>query len=335
MMTSTPPTSQMTRAEVNRRMVAGELTPAAARDATIDLYRADPASAAHLAAPDQESGEPWDATAPALSPKVGRRPGKAGPLARPLPGAPDDSTPAAGRTDDPDPTITTLGAYLVAAREEKGLTRTQLGTALGIQSGVVKAYEQGARRPSPFMAPRLAEALDVDPDFLRALVEAQERPRATSRRGTRRAATSRGKGTGKTRGTGTAPRTTAARKRARIVPDQPTPMTLPTTIPAPAPPPVAVPPVLPRLAWQDACYRIVQLRESARPPHGDDDEDGLGLRPYVIEREDGHDALGATRWQQVGSGDEGAWMRATHHLMRVLAEGVHGATGWAGEVGHE
>jgi len=76
------------------------------------------------------------------------------------------------------------------------------------------------------------------------------------------------------------------------------------------------------------------LRENTPNPR-DDDEDGLGLRPYVIEREDGHDALGATRWQQVGSGDEGAWMRVTHHLMRVLAEGGHGATGWAGEVGHE
>jgi len=334
MMTSTPPTSQMTRAEVNRRMVAGELTPTAARDATIDLYRADPALAARLVAPDEERGEPWDATVPALSPKVGRRPGKAGPIARPLPGAPDDSSPVAGITDDPDPTITTLGAYLVAAREEKGLTRTQLGTALGIQSGVVKAYEQGARRPSPFMAPRLAEALDVDPDFLRALVEEQERPRTTSRRGTRRTTASTSKGAVKTRGKATAPRVTSARKRARITPDQTAPMTLPTTIPPPAPPPVAVPPVLPRLAWQDACYRIVQLRESARPPHGDD-EDGLGLRSYVIEHEDGRDALGATRWQQIGAGDEGAWMRATHHLMRVLAEGEHGTTGWAGEVGHE
>jgi len=344
MMTSTPPTSHMSRAEVNRRMVAGELTPTAARDATIDLYRTDPAAAAHLVAPDQESGEPWDATAPALSPKVGRRPGKAGPIARPLPGAPDDSTPATGRTDDPDPTITTLGAYLVAAREEKGLTRTQLGTALGIQSGVVKAYEQGARRPSPFMAPRLAEALDVDPDFLRALVEEEDSPRATSRRGARRTATATatskgpGKTRGKTRGKGTAPRTTPTRKRARIVTDQTAPAMLPPIIPAPEPVPepvpVTIPPVLPRLSWQDARYRIVQLRENTPNPRGDD-EDGLGLRPYVIEREDGHDALGATRWQQIGAGDEGAGMRATHHLMRVLAEGEHGATGREGEKGHE
>jgi len=55
----------------------------------------------------------------------------------------------------------------------------------------------------------------------------------------------------------------------------------------------------------------------------------------VIEHEDGRDALGATRWQQIGAGDEGAWMRATHHLMRVLAEGEHGATGREGEKGHE
>jgi hypothetical protein len=50
----------------------------------------------------------------------------------------------------------------------------------------------------------------------------------------------------------------------------------------------------------------------------------------VIEREDGHDALGATRWQQIGAGDEGAWMRATQHLMGVLAEGGHGTTGRVG-----
>jgi len=79
----------------------------------------------------------------------------------------------------------------------------------------------------------------------------------------------------------------------------------------------------------------VQLRESGTPSHDGDDEDGVGPRPYVIEREDGHDALGATRWQQIGAGDAAAWMRATQHLMRVLAEGGHGATGRVGEVGHE
>jgi len=325
MNTSTPTRPPMSRAEVNRRMVAGELTPAAARDATLDLYRADPAAAARLVAPDEETGVSWDATAPDLAPKVGRRPGATGPVSRPLSDAHDDSAPTVV-SDDPDPTVTTLGAYLAAAREEKGLTRPQLGSALGIQSGVVKAYEEGARRPSSFMAPRLAEALDVDPNFLRALVEEQESPRATSRRGARRTATSTSKGTGKTRGKGTAPRTTAAKKRARTVPDQPAPMTLPTTIPAPmttidtTPAPVAVPPVLPRLSWQDARYRIVQLREDTPTPRDDDDEDGMGMRPYVIEREDGRDALGTTRWQQIGAGDAAAWMRATQHLMRVLAE---------------
>jgi len=318
MNTSTATRPPMSRAEVNRRMVAGELTPTAARDATLDLYRADPAAAARLVAPDEETGVSWDTTAPDLAPKVGRRPGATGPVSRPLSDAHDDSAPTVV-SDDPDPTVTTLGAYLAAAREEKGLTRPQLGSALGIQSGVVKAYEEGARRPSSFMAPRLADALGVEPDLLRALIETQGRPRVASRRGTRRAATSKAKSTGKTRGNATSPRTTAARKRTRIVPDQITSVMLPPIIPAPEPVQVTIPPVLPRLSWQDARYRIVQLRENTPTPR-DDDEDGMGMRPYVIEREDGRDALGTTRWQQIGAGDAAAWMRATQHLMRVLAE---------------
>ncbi len=373
--TSTPTPPPMSRAEVNRRMVAGELTPTAARDATIDLYRADPAAAARLVAPDEESGASWDATAPDLAPKVGRRPGKTGARhPRATVGASDglDHTAA---SDAPDHDVTTLGAYLTSLREEKGLTRTQLGSAIGARSDIVKAYEDGRRRPSSFMAPRLAEALGVEPDLLRALVEEHGPARATSRKSTRRAATSTRKATGKTRGKATSPRTTATRKRARTVPDQTAPATMkgqdmaegamPGRVNLPylgkssdqaaemvrvspsdvsgakrvkkgAPEAfeglraVAVPPVLPRLAWQDTRYRIVQLRESAPLPPGDDDEDGVGPRPYVIEREDGRDALGVTRWQQIGAGDEGAWMRATQHLMGVLAEGGHGATGRVG-----
>jgi len=336
MMTNTPTTSQMTRAEVNRRMVAGELTPTAARDATIDLYRADPAAAARLVAPDEERGEPWDATAPDLSPKV-ERPPRAPGVGRRAAVVTSTDLDQGVVSDEPAPAPTTLGAYLAMAREEKGLTRTQLGSAIGARSDIIKAYEDGRRRPSSFMAPRLAEALDVDPDFLRVLVEEQDRPRTTSRRGTRRTAASTSKGAGKTRGKAASPRTTATRKRARIVTDQTAPMTLPTTTPATAttidttpatattidttPALVTVPSVLPRLAWQDARYRIVQLRENTPTScDDDDDEDGMGMRPYVIEREDGRDALGTMRWQQIGAGDEGAWRRATQHLMRVLAE---------------
>ena len=330
MMTSTPSTSRMSRAEVNRRMVAGELTPTAARDATIDLYRADPAAAARLVAPDEESGASWDATAPDLSPKVGRRPEKTGarhPRATVAASTAPDPTAA---SDDSDHDATTLGAYLTSLREEKGLTRTQLGSAIGARSDIIKAYEEGRRRPSSFMAPRLAEALGVEPDFLRALVEEQGPSRATSRKGTRRAATSTRKATGKTRGKAASPRTTATRTRARTVPAQITPATATITTPASAPEPLALHPSLPRLAWQDARYRIVQLRENAPTSSNDDDEVGMGTRPYVIEREDGHDALGVTRWQQIGAGDEAAWMRATQHLMGVLAEGGHGATGRVG-----
>jgi len=334
MMTSTPSTSRMLRAEVNRRMVAGELTPTAARDATIDLYRADPAAAARLVAPDEESGVSWDATAPDLSPKVGRRPGKTG-ARHPRASAASVGPDPTAASDDSDHDVTTLGAYLISLREEKGLTRTQLGSAIGARSDIVKAYEDGRRRPSSFMAPRLAEALGVEPDFLRALVEEQGPARATSRKGTRRAATSTRKATGKTRGKAASPRITATRKGVRTVPARITPATATITTPAAVPEPLALHPSLPRLAWQDTRYRIVQLRESAPLPPGDDDEDGVGPRPYVIEREDGHDALGATRWQQIGAGDEGAWIRATQHLMGVLAEGGHGATGRVGEVGHE
>jgi len=329
MNTSTPTGPQMSRAEVNRRMVAGELTPTAARDATIDLYRADPAAAARLVAPDEESGASWDATAPDLAPKVGRRPGKAAPRADATVVASAGPDPAT-TSDDSDHDVTTLGAYLTSLREEKGLTRIQLGSAIGARSDIVKAYEDGRRRPSSFMAPRLAEALGVEADFLRALVEEQGPARATSRKGTRRAATSKGKATGKTKGKATSPRTTSTRKRARTVPDQIALATATVTTPAAASAPLALQPSLPRLAWQDTRYRIVQLRESAPLPPSDDDEDGMGTRPYVIEREDGRDALGATRWQQISAGDEGAWMRATQHLMRVLAEGGHGTTGRVG-----
>jgi len=301
MMTSTPPTSHMSRAEVNRRMVAGELTPTAARDATIDLYRTDPAAATHLAAPDQESGEPWDATAPALSPKVERPPRApgAGRRAAVVTSADPDQAVV---SDEPAPAPTTLGAYLAMAREEKGLTRTQLGSAIGARSDIIKAYEDGRRRPSSFMAPRLAEALGVEPDFLRALVEEQGPSRATSRKGTRRASTSTGKATGKTRGKATVPRATSASKRARTVPGQTAPSTvqeggmtevvMPDRVNLPylgksseqaaemvgvspsyvsgakrvkkeAPEAfeglraVTMPQALPRLAWQDARYRIV------------------------------------------------------------------------------
>jgi len=120
----------------------------------------------------------------------------------------------------------------------------------------------------------------------------------------------------------------------RTVPARITPATATITTPASAPELLALQPSLPRLAWQDARYRIVQLRENA-PTSSNDDEDGRGTRPYVIEREDGRDALGVTRWQQIGAGDEGAWMRATQHLMDVLAEGGYGATGRVGEVGYE
>jgi len=374
--TSTPTGPPMSRAEVNRRMVAGELTPTAARDATLDLYRADPAAAARLVAPDEESGASWDAPAPDLAPKVGRRPGKAGARRTRTAVAASAGPDHAAASDDPDHDVTTLGAYLTSLREEKGLTRTQLGSAIGARSDIIKAYEDGRRRPSSFMAPRLAEALGVEPDFLRALVEEQGPSRATSRKGTRRAATSKGKATGKTRGKATSPRTTATKKGARTVPARTAPATVKGqdgmaegAMPGVAKMPhlaksrdqvaemvgvshgyvsgarrvkkeapeafeglraVAVSPVLPRLAWQDTRYRIVQLRESAPLPHDGDDEDGVGPRPYVIEREDGHDALGATRWQQIGAGDEGAWMRATQHLMGVLAEGGHTATGRVG-----
>ncbi len=238
MNTSTPTVPPLSRAEVNRRMVAGELTPTAARDATIDLYRADPAAAARLVAPDEESGASWDATAPDLAPKVGRRPGKTGARARTAVVASDGPDHAAA-SDDADHDVTTLGAYLTSLREEKGLTRTQLGSAIGARSDIVKAYEDGRRRPSSFMAPRLAEALGVEPDFLRALVEEQGPARATSRKSTRRAATSKGKATGKTRGKAASPRTTSGRTRTRTVPNRITSATATITTPPAAPEPLA------------------------------------------------------------------------------------------------
>jgi len=333
--TNTTQYPHVTRAEINRRMVSGQLTPGAAQQTVTDLYSEHPDAATRIVAPDVPRGDLWSATMPTPATPARERPTTPVVVAS----APTSAAPALQPAVAP---TTTLGPYLAALREEKGMSRTRLGDAIGTHSGIIKTWEDEERRPSPLMVPRLASALDVDPDLLRALVEAQDAPTATTDR-----APPRRRGKGKRRGA-TPParpssgkgrtRTTKAVRRTATRSTSPTEPTTPTTsatrvkadlspMPAPAPDPTPRP-SLPRLAWQDVRYRIVQLHEAlpvSRDAGDEDNDDDDEVRLYVIERADGRDALGTPRWQQIGPADAAAWMRATQHLIRVLAEGAaHG-----------
>jgi len=182
--TNTTQYPHVTRAEINRRMVSGQLTPGAAQQTVTDLYSEHPDAATRIVAPDVPRGDLWSATMPTPATPARERPTTPVVVAS----APTSAAPALQPAVAP---TTTLGPYLAALREEKGMSRTRLGDAIGTHSGIIKTWEDEERRPSPLMVPRLASALDVDPDLLRALVEAQDAPTATTDRApTRR----RGKG---------------------------------------------------------------------------------------------------------------------------------------------
>lgn len=62
---------------------------------------------------------------------------------------------------------TTLGARVRAARLAiPGLTQTALSQAVGVHRVHLARVECGMRSPSARLVSRLAQALDVDPEFL-------------------------------------------------------------------------------------------------------------------------------------------------------------------------
>ena len=60
---------------------------------------------------------------------------------------------------------------LKKARAAKDWTQTKLAERAGVTKRIVVGYEQGARRPSLFNAALLAEALDVNLDWLAGRVK--------------------------------------------------------------------------------------------------------------------------------------------------------------------
>lgn len=57
-------------------------------------------------------------------------------------------------------------AYAIrAAREEAGLSRPELATAVGVNRGAVYTWEKGASVPSLLNLGPLCDALNVDPDL--------------------------------------------------------------------------------------------------------------------------------------------------------------------------
>ena len=72
-----------------------------------------------------------------------------------------------------------LGARIRRAREEKGLSQTELGAMLGYKTSMVSAFESGARRLKVEDLAKLCVALDKEPEYFlrtRALREAHRRP---------------------------------------------------------------------------------------------------------------------------------------------------------------
>lgn len=59
-----------------------------------------------------------------------------------------------------------FGKRLMAVRREKGLSRKQVGAALGLAFRSYMQYEQGVRMPNIFKLVILADLLDVSTDFL-------------------------------------------------------------------------------------------------------------------------------------------------------------------------
>lgn len=203
----------------------------------------------------------------------------------------------------------TAGAYVLRLRIAAGLKRGEVAAAVNTAHGAIKAYEEGAKPVSELMGSRLARALGGDEDRMLRLVRAQPIvPRAYvggRPRGARAAQSDRG------------PDTPAA------VPSPAAPVT------EPEPRPVSA--TLPRLAWQDDEYRIVQVA-AARIVADVGDAGVVGVAgdgghtddimtyPYVVERRDGRDALRVTRWLPLDHDGTYQLADAFAHVVRALAE---------------
>jgi transcriptional regulator with XRE-family HTH domain len=65
----------------------------------------------------------------------------------------------------PNPTDTHVGNKLKLLRQTRGLSQTQVGDALGITFQQVQKYERGANRISASKLHKLAEVLQVAPEY--------------------------------------------------------------------------------------------------------------------------------------------------------------------------
>ena len=61
----------------------------------------------------------------------------------------------------------TVGAYIKKLRKEKGLTLTQLGAILGIDSGLLSKIENGKRKLDEKVLPKLADEFNLDIEELK------------------------------------------------------------------------------------------------------------------------------------------------------------------------
>ena len=59
-----------------------------------------------------------------------------------------------------------FGDKMMQARKEKGLSREELGEKIGTSGPIIGRYERGDASPSADVLNRIANALEVNPDFL-------------------------------------------------------------------------------------------------------------------------------------------------------------------------
>ena len=63
---------------------------------------------------------------------------------------------------------------LIQARRKKKLSQRELGEMIGVSGAIIGLYEKGTRSPRPPILQKLAEALDVEADWLKAEADPSE-----------------------------------------------------------------------------------------------------------------------------------------------------------------
>ena len=63
--------------------------------------------------------------------------------------------------EDPGPEDVRRGVVIKTLRELRGMTRTELGRAIGKSDKLIQAIETGYRRPTPEVISNIAATLDV------------------------------------------------------------------------------------------------------------------------------------------------------------------------------